>query len=93
MNARYQRGRRAEWRSRDRLRQAGYTVVRAAGSKGVFDLIGWTETETLLVQVKCDRWPSPAELTLLRDVPTPPGWQKMVHRWDRRKPAPQVRVI
>ena len=39
MNTKYNRGRRAEWLAKQDLQTEGYTVVRAAGSKGSWDLI------------------------------------------------------
>lgn len=46
------RGRSYEHRVRDLLTGAGYYVIRAAGSKGVVDLVALRGEHTLLVQVK-----------------------------------------
>lgn len=46
------RGRGYEHKVRDALHAAGYYVIRAAGSKGVVDLVGLRGEHTLLVQVK-----------------------------------------
>lgn len=55
-NKNYLAGRRAEWRARDMLKKVGYhTVVRAAGSKGLVDLIAISRHGTLLIQVKHGR--------------------------------------
>ena len=93
MNPRYVRGRKAEWKSRDLLVKQGYTVVRAAGSKGAYDLVAWNTAETVLVQVKCDRWPTKPEVEALVRVPTPPGGRKLIHRWDYREAKPYVREV
>lgn len=92
MNPRYAKGRRAEWRSRDLFKRDGFEVVRAAGSKGI-DLVAWTETRGYLVSVKVGRWPSPAEARAFQRLPAPPGFRRLVHRWDHRKSVPQVRAI
>lgn len=46
------RGRQYEHRVRDDLAANGYYVIRAAGSKGVMDLVALKADGTLLVQVK-----------------------------------------
>jgi hypothetical protein len=82
------KGRRAEWKSRDYLIACGYTVVRAAGSKGAFDLVAWKADGGMLVQVKSGRWPGRVERAKLLDTPCPPGFKRIVHRWDDRGRAP-----
>ena len=47
-NRRYEAGRRFEWKVRDRLRAAGFTVLRTAGSKGPVDLIAVRERTMVL---------------------------------------------
>lgn len=61
MSARYIAGRAAEYEARDILHQAGYDVIRAAGSHGLFDLIAWkNRVDILIIQVKRTRSPVPA---------------------------------
>lgn len=48
----YTTGRTLEYKVRDALQANGYQVLRAAGSKGVSDLIALKPGEVLLVQVK-----------------------------------------
>ena len=50
--SRYNKGRIAEYKVRDRLKEAGYIVTRSAGSKGVFDLIALRGDIGLAIQVK-----------------------------------------
>ena len=65
----YRRGVRAEHRARDLLKQQGYhTVIRAAGSKGAFDLVGLGSKEIALVQVKRRRGISKAERAELLEL-------------------------
>jgi hypothetical protein len=87
------KGRVAEWRSRDLLRAGGFTVVRAAGSKGAFDLVAWNANGGFLVQVKWNAWPSPEERAALEKIPVPPGFRKVVHRWNDRTSLPLVREL
>lgn len=49
-NPNYRRGRSFEHRVKARLEKLGYFVVRAAGSKGVADLVAVSPEHTLLVQ-------------------------------------------
>lgn len=92
--SRYGSGRRAEYRSRDVLVADGFYVVRAAGSKGCFDLVAIGPDVVVLVQCKKGtRWPSPAELERMRAVPCPPGTQKVVHLWRPRASTPETREV
>lgn len=88
-----QKGRAREWRSRDLLEREGYEVVRAAGSKGVFDLVGFRKDEIVLVQVKTRDWPGTEEMADLARFPVPPGVRKLVHRWRLRVRLPDVREL
>ena len=67
-NKRYLAGRRYEWRIRDAFRERGFEVTRAAGSKGIFDLICIKPSQTasqngeiVLIQTK---WGKSAEREL-----------------------------
>ncbi len=55
------KGRSAEWLVRDELREAGYIVYRARASKGHADLLAFDKYRLLLVAVRKNRWPSPAD--------------------------------
>jgi len=57
----YSRGRDFEWQVRDYLRENGYEVVRAAGSKTKLDLIAMKPRQLIFVQCKRSALPSPAE--------------------------------
>ncbi len=52
---RYQRGAQLERRLRSRLQREGYFVIRAAGSKGVADLVAIKNSQAYLIQVKSER--------------------------------------
>ncbi len=82
MRARYRRGAEYERRARKALEAAGYTVVRAAGSKGPWDLVAVNEqdpTERVrCIQVKVVASPADAGRHIRRFQPTSPS------RLDRR---------
>ncbi|MGE5836011.1 MAG: hypothetical protein ACM4AI_16135 [Acidobacteriota bacterium] len=46
------KGRRAEWKARTLLEAAGFSVCRAAASRGPCDLIAWDATSIRFVSVK-----------------------------------------
>ena len=84
------KGRRLEHRSRRILEAAGFEVIRAAGSKGAFDLAGFSPAGILLIQVKCARLPSPAEREVLALFPAPTNARKLIHVYYPRRREPRV---
>lgn len=87
------KGRRNEWRSRDMLESLGYDVVRAAGSRGRWDLVAISPTEVVLVQVKTERWPSRTEIEDMLKFPCPPACRKVIHRWRAGRSQPDIKVL
>ncbi len=87
------KGTRNEYKSRRLLESAGYAVCRAAASLGVWDLIGVSATDVVLVQVKTRDWPGAAEMETLKGFPAPANARKLVHRWRDRQRAPDVRTV
>lgn len=87
------KGTRREHRSRALLEAAGYTVVRAAGSHGAFDLVGFSRIDVVLVQVKSRDWPGSVETEALEAFPAPTNARKLIHRWRDRVRAPDVREV
>lgn len=63
-----QQGRRIEWLVRDDLAANGYTVMRAAGSKGAVDLFAVKPGQALFVQVKRSGTLPPAQWNRLFDL-------------------------
>ncbi len=84
------KGRRAEHRSRALLEAAGYTVIRAAASKGDFDLVGYSATAWVLYQVKAGRPPGPMERRALAETTCPPGTLRLIHVWPPRARLPET---
>jgi hypothetical protein len=67
-------------------------VTRAAGSLGEWDLIGMDTSGMLLVQVKTDRLPSPAERRGMEDFPAPDVAVNTIHVWKPLARKPRVLV-
>lgn len=87
------KGRRNEWRSRDRLIAAGFRVTRAGGSLGEWDLIGINAAGGVLVQVKTRDWPGTLERLALVEFPAPPNFAKLIHRWRDGAREPDVQEV
>jgi len=47
------KGRKYEWKIRDRWRAKGYYVVRSAGSKGIIDLVAINPKTKKIVLIQC----------------------------------------
>lgn len=80
----YKRGVKKENIARKELEERGYTVIRAAGSHGPFDLIAWKENEVRAIQVKRTADPKQSfgrEIFFLNGVPVPEGWVKELWIW------------
>jgi len=89
MNAK-RKGNRQEHRSKALLEAAGYRVIRSAASLSEWDLIGIGPTDVVLLQVKSNRAPSPAEREALGLFPCPPNCKKLIHVFHDRQRWPVV---
>jgi hypothetical protein len=87
------KGRVNEAKSIRLLEAAGYECVRAAGSLGVFDIVGISKTDIVLVQVKSNRNAGPAEIEAIQLFPAPPNARKLLHRWNDRQRLPEVKEL
>ena len=93
MNASH-KGRRAEWRARRLLEASGFTVTRAAGSKGVADLIAWDSVGLRLISVKSGQArASRAERAALSSCPAPAGTSKEVWTFRDRCAVPTIEQV
>jgi Holliday junction resolvase len=92
MNAK-RKGARNEYKSIRLLEAAGYNCTRAAASLGVFDVIGVSATDIVLVQSKSNDWPSSVEMEAIKNFKAPPNARKLIHRWRDRASLPDVREV
>jgi hypothetical protein len=80
-----------EHRSRQLLEADGFTVLRAAASKGDFDLGGYSPAGWVLCQVKASRPPGPMERRGPGGSPLPAGLRPPDPRLEAPGPArPEV---
>jgi hypothetical protein len=86
------KGRRAEHKVRAILETAGYSVCRAAGSKGPADLIAWNSVSIRFISVKSGtQYASAVEREILELGPWPPHATVEIWRCpDRREPVIEV---
>lgn len=87
------KGSRQECRSIAVLEAAGYYCVRSHRSEGIFDLVGISSTDIVLVQVKTTNWPYGEEMEALRAFLAPPNARKLVHRWRAGCSVPDVKEV
>lgn len=87
------KGTRNEHRSMAILEAAGYACTRAAASLGVFDIVGISATDIVLVQVKTRDWPGSVECEAIREFPAPPNARKLLHRYRDGVRLPDVKEV
>lgn len=75
------------------LTAQGYACMKSGGSLGVFDVIGISERDIVLCQVKSNRWPSSSEMEVIANFATPATCRKLIHRWRGGQTAPDVKEI
>ena len=87
------KGARNEHRSIKLLESAGYACTRAAASLGVFDIVGVSATDFVLVQVKTTNWPGTAETEAIKLFKAPSNAKKLIHRWRDRQKLPDTKEL
>ena len=58
---------------------AGYSVTKSGASLGLWDLVAVSPTDFILVQVKSNRPPAPAEREQLKGFRCPLNCRKLIH--------------
>ena len=84
-NRNYENGKRREYEAMTYLEKWGYNCTRAAGSHGLWDVIGRNRDRFVLAQVKYNRGPDPEELRDMVADPVPHGTLKIVLIYRFRK--------
>jgi Holliday junction resolvase len=87
------KGNKNEYRTIRLLAASGYVSTRAAGSLGVFDVVGIGSSDIALVSVKSNRWPSQEEIEAIQMFRCPPTCKKLIHRWRDRQRLPDVKEV
>ena len=70
------KGSRNEHRSMQLLESSGYACTRAAASLGVFDIVGVSATDVVLVQSKTRNFPGSVEMGAIRNFQWPAAVQE-----------------
>jgi hypothetical protein len=84
-NSNYRKGRRMEYAAKKILEAGGYTVIRAAGSHGPFDLVAVDWSGVILIQVKADCKISKQELDKMSKIGAPPNAAKQIWTYAKGK--------
>ena len=84
------KGARVERRARAILEGAGFLVVRAAASKGAFDLIALDGVCIRCIQIKANGYASAVEREQLRLVPLPSCASREIWRFVDRRREPLI---
>lgn len=87
------KGRRHEYRAKEMWEKEGAFVARAAGSKGVADLVAVKNGQAFLIQVKTNRKPSKNEVERLIEAAAKCGAFAVVMIWDQREKAWKIDEI
>ena len=87
------KGARGELRAKRRLEAAGYTVVKAGGSLGCFDLIALGPQDIKAVQVKCNGYASRAERAAMLAATLPPNASREIWRLLDYERQPRIEVL
>jgi len=82
----YQRGRALEYAFAAKLREAGWFVIRSAGSKGPFDLVAFNGSRIRLIQCcATSAAKSGDDIVAMLNVPSPPNATKEIWMWDGKE--------
>ncbi len=87
------KGARGELKAKRVLEAQGYTVIKAGGSLGCFDLVALGPHDLKAVQVKCNGYVSKAERAAIVAAVLPPNARKEIWRWIDFKRTPLVEVV
>jgi hypothetical protein len=75
------------------LEAAGYYCIRSSLSAGIFDIVGISATDIVLVQVKTRDWPWGSEMEAMKEFVSPPNARKLIHRYRDRVALPDVKEV
>lgn len=82
---RYVKGRRHEYRAKEMWEKEGAFVVRAAGSKGVADLVAIKNSQAYLIQVKANQKPRRNEVEKLIETAAKCGAFAVIMVWNQHE--------
>ena len=87
------KGSKQERKSMKLLESAGYSVTKSGASLGLWDLVAVSATDFILVQVKSNHPPRPAEREQLQEFRCPPNCRKLLHIWKDYAREPLVKEL
>lgn len=87
------KGAEGERKAKKRLEAQGYTVIKAGGSLGCFDLIALGPQDIRAVQVKVNGYCSKVERAAMHAAILPPNSTREIWRWLTRVREPLVETL
>jgi len=87
------KGSKQERRSMKLLESAGYSVTKSGASLGLWDLVAISRTDFVVIQVKSNRQPPPAEREQLEEFRCPSNCRKLIHVWKDYARQPLVKEL
>jgi Holliday junction resolvase len=87
------KGARRERQAKKILETAGYLVLKAGGSLGMFDLVGLHKQHARLIQVKSGRAPGKQEMETLKEFDTPTYATKELWVFYDRIREPHITIL
>lgn len=84
------KGTRNEHRTEEHLQKLGMTVIRAAGSLGMWDLVAYDASRCRFIQVKSNNKPAKKERELLEAQVVPPNCTKELWIWHDYQKLPEI---
>ena len=87
------KGNRNERRSMDFYEKQGYYCTKSSASLGLWDVIAYSKSDWLVIQIKTNRRPSSLEIAAMREEMVPPGTKKIIHVWKDYQRAPEIEEL
>ena len=84
------KGSRREHKTRRYFEKEGYAFIKAGGSLGTWDLMGFRAEDGVAIQVKSNRRPRPKEYVAMRESQLPPCIRKAVVVWKDYEREPVI---
>lgn len=93
MATNYEKGRAYEYKTIRILESAGYDCTRAAGSHGVWDVVGICRWGMVVCQVKVGTGITASDKELCQEYKAPTNCIKLIHEWTKGEPWPKVTIL
>ena len=87
------KGSRNERKSMDFYEAQGYYTIKSSASKGIWDIIAYSKSDWICVQVKSNHRPGALEMASMREEIVPLGTKKILHVWKDYQRLPEIEEL